>query len=252
MGSESGDNMTRPWLVTCLVSGPIVLGVGGVILLVLSYQAGYTAGVNQMGDEVIRQLARGDGEAGEGVHTGRIRRLAGKLSAEGYVWETPEGHQNVANNPLAWEGGDIVHLLVPQVTWHLTREGLPGKTPEIVLVMRSDEAGLLQELGQLENALRERRRFDEVLPAEANGVFNRLANYAYQLYEEDHVGRELAPQQAPLGNATILIRRKYAPGHYDLEVADICGPYRAELAIGQFPKPQPHHVVELRLRKNDQ
>lgn len=243
----------KPVMIALMVAGLAGWGIMAVaflaVLLSLAYERGEARGARQQALAIERAELGEDGSWAEGVHNGRIRKLAGRLGAGGYVWRSEAGDQSPANNPEAWAGGQILNIMHPHWVWQLTREELPAE-PEIFLGTVIDEPGLLQEI-KIESGLREWERFDSELPAGSLQTLQRLAHYAYECYEEDHVGRQLAPGQTK-GTATIGIRRKYAPQHYDLEVTDRCGAYQATVAIGEFPPAEStprRHVVNLYLRK---
>lgn len=243
----------KPGMLVLMVAGLAGWGFVAIgllaVLLSLTYERGEARGARKQALAIERAELVDDGAWVEGVHNGRIRKLAGRLGAAGYVWESEGSYQSPADNPGAWGGDPIFNLEHPHWKWQLTREGLP-QDPGIFLGTQLDEPGLLQEI-KIESGLREWERFEAELPAGSLLTLQRLAHYAYECYEEDHVGRQLAPGQTK-GTATIGIRRKYAPQHYDLEVTDRCGAYQATVAIGEFPAAEStprRHVVNLYLRK---
>lgn len=208
-------------------------------------------------DKIVPQLPAAAQQAVDAVawkpkeHEELIRGLAGKMSREGFVWRSPAGEdQDVKDNPSAWEGnGDVFNPAWPRWRWMLVREGLPESAavsrPQITLATRV--AGHLPaNLLSLE-ALGEIGRFEAELPAGSKQTLVRLARYAQELYDEDHVGTAKPPGSSR-GTAQIDIRRKYGPRHSVVAVVDRLGRYEALVAIDEYAEPH-GHLVSVSLRR---
>lgn len=239
---------SESWKLPTSVAGMMLLGCGVAFagILCVSYVLAFSSG------ERTTDAKATDPAWSDANHQTALAKLTAAMSREGFVWRSDEatgGDETVKGNARALQAtGEIVNPAWPRLKWRLAaKEWVDSRyqfqPPQIEL--REEIQGRLpgDVLGR--EFPGEIGRFGEALPAGAKETLCRLAEYAQQLYDEDHVGTVEEPGKRK-GTAQIGVRRKLGPQKYDLTVFDQVGMYRAELVIQERAEPH-RQLVAMKL-----